>query len=240
MKKALLLSAAAILLLGSCGPRSLSGQFETIEKGIARSYETIFIKGNIDVEVVDEANIMTVTGDSNLLKLVKIKVTDKEVRIIATASLLRKADSPRVMVSLPFGPRLKELKMDGTSSFHFPKSDIGPDLTIETKGANYVYAIMAMENLVIKADGSDKIMVDCVCDYADIDAKGSCVIGSEKGPICADRLKIFTFGTSEAYVEAPGNAFGAAEGDSRIYLRGEHDYTKLKAKDRAKVIPYDI
>ena len=240
MKKELLLSAAAILLLASCGPRSLSGKVETVTRGMDCSYEKVFIKGNIDVEVSDEANVLTITGDSNLLKLVKVKADKKTVKIIATASLLRDAESPRVKVILPFGPWMNTLNMEGTSSFSFGRGDIGPDLLIDTKGSNYVYAVMAMVNLTIKADGSDNILVDCVCDYADIDAKGSCTIASEKGPIAADKIKIFTFGTSVAYIEAPREVFGAAEGESIIYTRGEHDYVKLKAKDKAKIIPYDI
>lgn len=239
MKKEFLLFAAALFLLCSCSPGSLSGSEQTITRGIKTSAGKIVIKGNVDVEINDESNVMTITGDSNLLKLVKVKDGKKVITVTATAGLLRDAASPRVKVTLPFIPMLNYLKMEGTSYFKFGRGDIGPKLTIETKGANHVYSVMAMVDLVIKAEGSDFIEVDCVCDTADIDAKGSCVIGTEKGPIAADNLKIFTFGTSVAYVEAGREAFGAAEEASTIYTRGEHYYGKLKAKDKGRIIPYE-
>lgn len=240
MKRNLLLLAAALLALCSCGPRKVSGQEETVTRGILSPYETISIKGNVDVVVDDDANVMTLTGDKNLLKLLKIKVGKKAIKITATAGLLRDASSPRVKVTLPFSPWLNNLKMEGTSSFEFGQGDIGPKLTVETKGANYVHSVMALVDLVIRAEGSDRIMIDCVCDNADIDAKGSCIIGSEKGPIAAEKIKIFTYGTSEAYLESPNDVFGAAAEASVIHIRGGNDELKLKVKDNAKVLRYDI
>lgn len=240
MKRNLLLLAAALLALCSCGPRKVAGQEETVTRGIQSPYETISIKGNVDVVIDDEANVMTLTGDKNLLKLLNVKVGKKAIKITATAGLLRDASSPRVKVTLPFSPWLNNLKMEGTSSFEFGQGDIGPKLTVETKGANYVHSVMALVDLVIRAEGSDRIMIDCVCDNADIDAKGSCIIGSEKGPIAAEKIKIFTYGTSEAYLESPNDVFGAAAEASVIHIRGGNDELKLKVKDNAKVLRYDI
>ena len=239
MKKHILLFAAALLSLCSCGPRSLSGREQTLEQGISRDYQTISIKGNVDVEVDDEINIMTITGDSNLLKLVKVKSDKKGVTITATSKLLRDASSPRVKVILPFGPYFKELKMDGHSSFKFAHWDIGPKLTIDTKGSNYVYGVMAMDILVIRADGSDQIHLDCICDTADIEAKGSSIIGFDGGPISADTMKIYASGTSKVYIEALNNISGVAEGASEIYIKGVNECTRLKLKDSARKIYCD-
>ena len=239
MKRNLVLYAAALLVLCSCGPRRVAGLEETVTRGIRNPYESISIKGNVDVAIDDDANVVTLTGDRNLLKLLKVKEGKKEIKIVATAALLRDASSPRVKVTLPFSPWLNTLKMYGTSSFEFGRGDIGPKLTVETKGANYVHSVMALVDLVIRAEGADRIMIDCVCDNADIDAKGSCIIGSENGPIAAERIKVFTYGDSEVYLESPNEVFGAAAEASTIHIRGGNDILKLKAKDAAKIIRYD-
>lgn len=236
MKRILIAMAACLSIMAGCSNGKLSGETETKTIGVPCIYKELQVKGNARVVANMFSNVVTVTADKNIVDLVKVKGTEKKLKIDASSKKLIDAGRDAIVVSIPVSRYVGSLDFNGSSIFEFSEMVMVPNVKFESKGSNVYKGVLTLEKIIIKSEGSDVFDIDLNCDYARLVGNGSTVFGSMDTPIAAGEIDLDLRGAVTAYVSAPGKCTGTVDGSSELYTFGDFNYSKVKTLASGKVI----
>jgi len=238
MKRTIIALAVCLTVLAGCGNGKLSGEKETLTIGVPCTFSSLQIDGYAHFVTSSTAKVVTVTADKNIVNLVKVKGTEKKLKIDVSNKRLKALGNEAVQIELPYSMKLSNVKMDGSSVFEIPELLLAPDSKFDTKGSNYIKGVLTFDNLIINSEGADIYDIDANGSTLKLTANGSSSFGSEAIPLLVGEITLDLKGACVAYIEAPGKCVGTVDGSCEVYAHGDHDYHKIKTLAAAKVMVY--